>query len=482
MWARFGSPAKVSVGVDTLIHMFEPSRGPVDDPNGRVGAGRVERPATVPSTTSASLSDVPVGPSLATALAQIDRGALTASGRVEVLVARSRLISHLQAALLADLVAVADAPTSGHPVPEASEDFDADEISMALCWTRRAAVVQLDLARDLTCRLPDVHAALAAGVIDLPRARVFSTVLEPVADADIARRIASRVLPVAAKLTTSQIRDRLHRRVLAADPDAARRRYERSTADRDVRLWPNPDGTATLIGMLLPPARAAAAYERVDAIARGIKVGGDGRTLAQLRADTLLDLLDGTVPSGSATDRPGVIELSVPWETVANAGNEPGDLGGFGPVLADIARQAAAANHAARWRYTIRHPDTGELLHHGTTRVRPMPAPDPSAKAASTPTACPPVNDPDARYPSPALRRWINVCATRPADSRPARRRRAPATSTTQSTTRTADPPNTTTSPSSAGITTGSNTKAAGDSSRRPTAPSPGPHQVDAPL
>jgi hypothetical protein len=86
------------------------------------------------------------------------------------------------------------------------------------------------------------------------------------------------VLPKAPTLTTSQLRDRLRRGVLRADPDVARR-IAKSVNDRHVVCTPDGEGTATLFGARLPAARAAAAFERVDAFARSRKRGGDTATL-----------------------------------------------------------------------------------------------------------------------------------------------------------------------------------------------------------
>jgi hypothetical protein len=76
------------------------------------------------------------------------------------------------------------------------------------------------------------------------------------------------VLPVAGEKTTAQLRDRLHRRALAADPAHTRKRRRRAQAERRVILQPAPDGTATLTALGLCPARAAAAFTRIGQIAQ----------------------------------------------------------------------------------------------------------------------------------------------------------------------------------------------------------------------
>ena len=97
----------------------------------------------------------------------------------------------------------------------------------------------------------------------------------------------------------------------------------------------------------------------------------------QLRADALLDLLDGTYIDVTPGPRRGVVELIVGLETLAGLDEQPRDLNGFGPVAADIARQCAAANLDAQWRFSVIDAETGQLLFHSLTRARPTPAPRP---------------------------------------------------------------------------------------------------------
>ncbi|NUT22302.1 MAG: DUF222 domain-containing protein [Hamadaea sp.] len=221
--------------------------------------------------------------------------------------------------------------------------FDADEVAFALRLPRMVAQNQVALALDLTRRLPHVLDALRRGLICLARARVFSDVLTPARD-DTARDLADRFLPPAAKWTASQLRARLLKALLDLDPDAAKARYERSIEERRVSLSHNDDTTACLSGIFLPPAKAAAAFERVDAIARGMKRDGETRTLDQLRADVFCDLLAGISPASGPIVRAGAVELLVPLATLAGLSDASGTFAGYGPVIADIARQVAAAS------------------------------------------------------------------------------------------------------------------------------------------
>lgn len=166
------------------------------------------------------------------------------------------------------------------------------------------------------------------------------------------------------------MRARLARLVIAVDPAAAQRRLDRGVAERRVVCEPDTDGCARITALGLPPDRAVAATERVDALARAAKLAGDARTLDQLRADVLLDLLDGAHSGPGPIDRRGVVELTVPLATLAELSESPAELAGFGPVTADVARRVAEAQRRAAWRYSVLD-STGAVVDSGTTRRRP---------------------------------------------------------------------------------------------------------------
>jgi hypothetical protein len=164
-----------------------------------------------------------------------------------------------------------------------------DEIAAALTLTCRAADKLLDLATGVG-RLPAVAGALAAGRIDVPRAMVYHHELAALADVPAAA-IAAVTITDAASLTTGQLREVLHRAVLAHDPEAAAKRRRKAEKDARVESWAEHRGTAALAGRDLPPAEVLAADEHVDALARELKKAGTGGTLEQLRAKVFLALL-----------------------------------------------------------------------------------------------------------------------------------------------------------------------------------------------
>ncbi len=308
------------------------------------------RPAPTATPAVAALADLPPGLGLAGALALLDRSGLTGYDRVLVLRATHRQVAHYQAMLLSDMVAVGECELAAELDPEAAAEFFPDEIAAALAWTRGTAAGQLNLGWSLTRRLPAVHAALWCGLIDLPKARVFCR--ETVAlHESAARVVCGRVLPDAPRLTTRQLKDRLQREVLVIDADAAAVRERDAIAGRRVWHERESDGTATITLLGLPADRAAAAMERVDAIARTASLTGDPRTLDQVRVDTVLDLLDGgSILEPHPTPRKGVVDLRVPLTTLLGLSEEPGEFARLGSRRGDLGaedRRRAGQRRAA---------------------------------------------------------------------------------------------------------------------------------------
>lgn len=65
----------------------------------------------------------------------------------------------------------------------------------------------------------------------------------------------------------------------------------------------------------------------------------------------------------------GSVTIHVELDTLAGLGHSTGDLAGFGPVIADIARQTTAELINGRWEYVVT--DQGQPIATGTTSRRP---------------------------------------------------------------------------------------------------------------
>ena len=135
--------------------------------------------------------------------------------------------------------------------------------------------------------------------------------------------------------------------------------------------------------MDLPPDRATAAAQRINRIARSLRHNGEDRTIDQLRADVYLDLLCGT--NHTTTSR-GVVDLRVDLDTLAELNNHPGDLAGYGPVIADIARTSRQTRNRRRMALHHHQPRHRPTHHHRTPPDAAPPQHNARAVEARNPT------------------------------------------------------------------------------------------------
>ncbi len=315
---------------------------------------------------SALLEDMAPGPALAAALAGIDRSRLDGYDLVILVQARARQIAHDQAEFYADVAELARCPQGEIVRTEHFDEFCSEELQASLTLTRRAADTQLMIAYGLTT-LPRVWEALRAGQIDLAKARTIVSHTDHLAP-DAAQKIATAVLDAAPGLTTGQLSARLRRLCIENQPESAKNEYEQALTERRVVTEPNRDGTANLVALNLPPERVAAITNRINALARSLRARHEPRSVDQLRADILTDLLAGDRPLQPT--RRGSVDIHVDLTTLLELDQRAGELPGWGPVIADIARQIAH-DHGNQWRITLTHPDTNRVLWDGTTRRRP---------------------------------------------------------------------------------------------------------------
>jgi Domain of unknown function (DUF222) len=245
------------------------------------------------------------------------------------------------------------------------DEFAADEIAPLLRITRNTAHSRLDLAMDLTTRLPGTLAALDRGAIDLYKARIL-TELTAVLDDQQAAAVETQILPRAAEQTPGQLRTAARRAVLRIDPAGAEQRRQQRVRDRAVILDPGEDGTAALTTVNLDAADAVAAYQQLDAYARTMSPT-DGRTMDQRRADALIDLILGRTGAHPST-MGAQVQVTVAATTLLGLDDHPGELTGYGPLTAQAARAIAAD---AAWRRILTDPASGTVLDVGRSTYRP---------------------------------------------------------------------------------------------------------------
>ncbi|MGH3828375.1 MAG: DUF222 domain-containing protein, partial [Pseudonocardiaceae bacterium] len=171
------------------------------------------------------------------------------------------------------------------------------EVGLMLSTSARTAACRVGDAWSLCTRLPGTLAALEQGRITLAKARVIDEETMNLAEEHTAA-VEHLVLAKARKQTPGQLRVATRRAVLSADPAAGRKRAERARCERGVRMWPEPDGMATL-SAYLPAAEATGVFTVLDEHARHAGSPGDERGIEARRADTLVDLV--LTPTGSCS-------------------------------------------------------------------------------------------------------------------------------------------------------------------------------------
>ncbi|MEQ7009867.1 DUF222 domain-containing protein [Actinopolymorpha sp. B17G11] len=273
-----------------------------------------------------ALASAAPGPELAAVLAGIDVAAVNGHARVVVMAAWERQVSWSNAQLYGAMGMVARSPACEPDSPPELDrcfgEFASAEVGAALGLSPGSADRELSFAYELTERLPGTRAALAAGSINLGKARTIAEETSWLAP-ELARRAEEFILAADAAvglgLTRAQLVRRLRRKVLELDPDGAEERRREAQQGRRIRFGANPDGTGSITGQDLPMAGTAAARVFVKSLAKRIKGDGDGRTLAQIEADVFLDLLRGRNPAAN----PAVTAAAADPATTADQTSSP---------------------------------------------------------------------------------------------------------------------------------------------------------------
>jgi len=277
------------------------------------------------------------------------------------------------------------------------------EVGLMLRVSARTASGRVNDALSLTTRLPSTLAALEQGRITLAKARVLDAETLNLSD-EHAAQVEHQVLGKARQQTAGQLRAATRRAVLVADPQAAKDRGEQARRERGVRIWSEPDGMAT-VSAYLPAADATGVYAVLDEHARRAGSAADERSMEARRADALVDLVlnptgyasasataarNTTVPTGTRPGAPcgpagattvcrcacgrcrrggGVdVRVTVPYTALLGSDELPGELAGYGPIPAAVARDLAVEG---TWRRILTDPASGRPLDYGTTRYRP---------------------------------------------------------------------------------------------------------------
>lgn len=301
------------------------------------------------------LADTPAGPALASLVESLDLELLDAHDRVEVAAAAGRVASWAHAVKARAAAAVdrhwtmstprtEPVPDGMHVVPERIAPAT---LALRLQASPRETATLIMEGRCYAGVLAETGDALLRGAIDPPRARVIARRLHD-QPPRVALQVEAEVLQRAEGRTSHQVKQDVERALQRVDAEHAADRHEAARTTRCVsRPQVRDDGMAAL-WVVLPAVQAVRVDGVLEAAARAARAGGDPRTLEQLRADGLCDLVlsRGCIPTGAfrrvADGRPD--GASDPLAHPApSASPDPGS--GFraeDPGPADATRQAGA--------------------------------------------------------------------------------------------------------------------------------------------
>ena len=223
---------------------------------------------------------------------------------------------------------------------------------------------------------PALAGALRRGDLDVRRVDAVLDTLPVGGDPRRWAGLVDAVLDDAKLLSTPALKRLTARLVLAAEPEQAATRCARARADRGVELQPVEDGMAILHAYLPAPA-AVTAFTVIDALAGTSRAAGDDRTVDQRRADEFADLFARIAETGLLPDgrnlpvkhrRRAQIQVTVAATTLLGLDDLPGELAGYGPIPAELAREIAADG---TWRRLLTDPATGALVERDSATYAP---------------------------------------------------------------------------------------------------------------
>ncbi|QFU88722.1 hypothetical protein YIM_17710 [Amycolatopsis sp. YIM 10] len=238
-----------------------------------------------------------------------------------------------------------------------------EQVALALSMTKHRAAATITAAEKLTAHMPKTFALLEKGSIPL-------TVAERVRDAT-AWLPDSKLPEVDSQLENAlegrnptQARRITNRTVAKVDQDGHADRAKGRRRGRHVRLRHGDTGTASLAVAAAPIEHALAAYANVDQLARRLKTADETRTLDQLRADTMLDLLMGKQFGGEVLTH---CYLYLDATTYAGLNNKPAELAGHGIIPAWLAREICSGRKTVFQRI-ITEPQSGQVTELGENK------------------------------------------------------------------------------------------------------------------
>jgi hypothetical protein len=329
-------------------------------------------------------------------LAAIDPQSLPRASRIDYLTAIERQESWLQALMHRAVIAVAgnESAPGDDPIYKL-DDSEREDVSTALRISPTGAQIKIDVARALTNHLPNTCSALAVGEISAAHANAIAretvSALNQGLPESVIFEIENRAIAYAEFHTPSQVGNLVRKVIAERSPEE----FEESVASarelRRVSCFDEPNGMSTIVALL--PAHDAkvvmnaleafilksdshgVANERNEVSDEGeeFDISGVGALTKDMkRADALAAIasqfLGSTLDEVTPHRRPLTVNVTIDLPTLMGLTENPGELAGYGPIPASVAREIASD---ARWKRFITEPVTGNLLDFGRESYEP---------------------------------------------------------------------------------------------------------------
>jgi hypothetical protein len=262
-------------------------------------------------------------------------------------------------------VALVDEPTPRQV--DIAMDAAIADIAMRLSIAEGTVVTMARQADLLSSRAPHAWDLFLHGEVSAANARCVAATLESLPEnRETDAALDGKAVEWAA-LPPARFRDRMRTLRERLHPISLTDRHAEAAKGRRVWREDDRDGMAWL-GVQLTAPDADAAWQRIDGIARHLAERPDeARTLDQLRADAVADMLTGR--SDPATEPRATVAVLVPMMSLLGLSEEPATLDGYGPIDAETARRLTA--HAPSLSRILTHPVSSTILDVDRTTYRP---------------------------------------------------------------------------------------------------------------
>mgnify|MGYP000656199936 FL=1 len=335
-------------------------------------------------------------------LIEINPRMLSASAKVDYLVALDRQESWFCALKQEALVAIAgEEPNEDGGIFNCVDDEEREDVATALRLSPTTAQNRIDVARVLVGHLPNTISALASGEISAAHATVIAketaTAIRNGLSEEGVFRVEQAALAHAEFHTPGQVANKVKTTIAKFSPEDFEEIVSKARDSRRVSCYPEADGMATVVA-ILPAEDAQMVMKSIEAfivkrnqeeesctcnLKSGTSQGcvfhsrEDAAEWSLLsadmkRADALTFIASQALSSMADVVRPHrrpvAVSVAIDLPTVLGLADNPGQLAGYGAIPASVARKLAADG---AWQRFISDPITGNLLDFGREKYIP---------------------------------------------------------------------------------------------------------------